>query len=287
MAKTQKHGLGNSLAALIPKELNTAALLETGERIHKIALDFIEPDKDQPRRHFDPMELKELADSIKSHGVIQPIVLSPNGNKYQLVAGERRWRAAKLAQLKTIPAVVRTLKELERLEVAMIENVQRVDLSPIEQALSIEKLHQQFNLSYPLIASKLGKAISTVNNMVRLLQLPPEALEALNKKNITEGHARSILALKDFPDHQAHLLKECVNGWSVRQAERYVTSIKKAGVSDTIEAKARVSLETPETRALGNRLGTIVHLRRMASGGRLEIVFEDDEQLELIMQKIR
>lgn len=286
MANKQKHGLGSGLSSLIPKDVDTSLFFETTERIHKLALNVIEPNPDQPRRHFDKESLEELATSIKKHGILQPIVVSPKGKaKFQLVAGERRWRAAKLAGLEVIPTIVRTMKELERLEVAMIENVQRVDLSPIEQAISIERLHQQFNISYDSIAKRLGKGLSTVNNIVRLLQLPKEAMDELNNKIITEGHARAILALKDYPEHQRHLLKASIGGWSVRQAERYVTSIK-SGVQDAKEARARVATDTPETKNLSKCLGAQVHIRRMAKGGRLEIVFTSDEELERIIKRI-
>lgn len=284
---TQKHGLGNGLSALIPKEIDKALLLDTAEKVHRLALGLIEPNSEQPRKHFDEEALKELADSIKKHGILQPVVVSPKGkDKYQLVAGERRWRAAHLAGQQTIPAIIRTLEELEQLEIAMIENVQRVDLSPIEQALSIEKLHQQFNMSYDSIAKRLGKGLSTVNNIARLLQLPTEAIEALNKKIITEGHARAVLSLKDYPEHQKYLLNACINGWSVRQAERYVVSVKE-GAKDTEEAKARVSVDTPETKMLTRRLGTKVHIKRMAKGGRLEITFTDDSDLQRIIERIK
>lgn len=286
MASQKKHGLGSGLSSLIPQEIEKSLLNEVMEKVHKIDLSNIEPNKDQPRKHFDEDSLKELAESIKTYGVLQPIVVSPKkGGKYLLVAGERRLRASKIVGEKTIPAIVRTLKELESLEVAMIENVQRVDLSPIEQALSIERLHQQFSMTYETIAKKLGKALSTVNNIARLLQLPPDAIEALNTKIITEGHARAVLSLKDYPDHQTYLLKHCIDGWSVRQAERYVTSIK-SGISDSHEAKARVSLDTPETKALGKEIGAQVHIRRMAKGGRLEIVFKSDDHLKKIIERI-
>ena len=286
MVKIKKHGLGSGLSSLIPKDVNTALIIETTEKIHKVALDLIEPNSQQPRHYFDELSLKELAESIKKHGVLQPIIVSPlSNNKYQLVAGERRWRASRLAGLATVPAIVRTLKELEQLEMAMIENVQRVDLSPIEQAISIEKLHQQFNLSYDSIAKRLGKALSTVNNIARLLQLPPHVIEALNKKIITEGHARAILSLKDYPDHQNQLLTSVINGWSVRQAERYVVSIKN-GVKDVVEAKARVATDTPETKMLGKKLKTQVYLRRTAKGGRLEIVFNNDDDLTRIINQL-
>jgi ParB family chromosome partitioning protein len=287
MANKQKHGLGSGLSALIPQDIDASKLGETLEKVHKLALDVVEPNKDQPRKHFDNTGLSELAESIKQHGVIQPIIVAPlkNGH-YLLVAGERRLRAAKLAGEKTIPAIVRTLKELERLEMAMIENVQRVDLSPIEQAMGIEHLHQQFSMTYEMIAKKLGKALSTVNNIARLLQLPEEVIEALNKKIITEGHARAILSLKGYPEYQKILLKNCIGGWSVRQAERYVTSIKSGARNDS-EARAKVAAETPETKTLSARLGTQVHIRRMAKGGRLEITFTSDEELARLIERIR
>jgi ParB family chromosome partitioning protein len=286
MASKQKHGLGSGLSALIPQNIDASKLSETFEKVHKLALELIEPNKDQPRKHFDESSLSELAESIKQHGVIQPIVVSPlkNGN-YLLIAGERRLRAAKLAGENTIPAIVRSIKELERLEMAMIENVQRVDLSPIEQAMSIEHLHQQFSMTYEMIARKLGKALSTVNNIARLLQLPKEVIDALNKKIITEGHARAILALKDYPEYQKILLNNCINGWSVRQAERYVTSIKSGAKTDS-EARAKVAVETPDTKSLSSSVGTQVHIRRMAKGGRLEITFSSDEELARLIRRI-
>ena len=285
MATSKKHGLGSGLSALIPEDFDKSLLEEAAERIHKLNISDIKPNPEQPRRYFGTAELHELVESIKQHGILQPIVVSPEGNGYLLVAGERRWRAAKEAGLKTVPAIVRTLKELEQLEIAMIENVQRVDLSPIEQAISIEKLHQQFSMSYGSIAKRLGKALSTVNNIARLLQLPPEAIEALNTKIITEGHGRAILSLADYPEHQKHLLAASINGWSVRQAERYASSVK-AGIHEVKKASARVYMDTPESRALGKKLGTEVKVRRMAKGGRLEIAFKDDKDLENIISKI-
>src|SRR5262249_46639061 len=144
---------------------------------------------EQPRRQFSEAELSELSDSIKRHGVLQPIIVVRYQKGYQIVAGERRWRAAKAAGLKDMPAIVRSLEELEGIELSLIENIQRVDLSPMEQALSVYKLQHQFNLELEKIAEKLGKAPSTVSNMARLLQLPDDARQALEQGRITEGHA--------------------------------------------------------------------------------------------------
>jgi ParB family transcriptional regulator, chromosome partitioning protein len=280
----KKSGLGRGFDSLIPKDMNTAVLFDDQDRIQKVAVESITPNPQQPRQSFDADALNQLAASIKNHGIIQPLVLTPHDHgKYILVAGERRWRAAQIAGLQRVPAVVRSTKELERLEIAIVENVQRVDLSPLEQALSIERLHQQFSMTYESIAKRLGKASSTINNIVRLLQLPEEARQALYDKKITEGHARTILSLKDMPDKQAELLKAILkNGWSVRQAEQFVVSIKE-GYQETKETHARMRTETTATKSLSQRIGAPVLIRRTAKGGKLEIAFATDEELERIM----
>ena len=149
-------GLGRGFGSLIPQNFDTAQLVEDGERVQKLAVGDLSPNPDQPRTIFDETALAELAASIKQYGIMQPLVVTPAKQGHHIIAGERRWRAAKLAGLKTVPALVRTTKEQERLELAILENVQRVDLSPLEQAVSIERLHQQFNLVYGEIAKRLG-----------------------------------------------------------------------------------------------------------------------------------
>ena len=278
-------GLGRGFDALIPQNFDSSILVAEDERVQKLPIDSITPRSDQPRQNFDETALQELADSIRTHGVLLPLVVTvTGGGKHQIIAGERRWRAAKMAGLKTLPAIVRTLKELEQLEVALIENVQRVDLAPLEQALSVERLHQQFSLPYDTIAKRLGKAPSTVANIVRLLQLPAPAIESLSAGRITEGHARAILSLKDYPDKQLALLSGIEKqGWSVRQAERYATSVK-SGVQNEKAVRQRVATETPATRSLSKRLGTPVQIRRTAHGGRLELAFASDEELQHILE---
>jgi ParB family chromosome partitioning protein len=285
MSQTPKRGLGRGFDSLLPQSYDTSLLLTNDdERIQKLDITSVSPHADQPRRHFDEKALNELAESIKEHGVLLPLVVRPvAGGSYQIVAGERRWRAAKIAGLKKVPAVVRSLEELQQLEIALVENVQRVDLSPLEQATSLQRLHEQFSVPYDAIAKRLGKAPSTVTNIVRLLGLPDDAREALAERKISEGHARAILALKDQPDHQVKLLHAILtNGWSVRQAERYVTSLKQ-GAKDDADARERVQTETPATKALGKRLATPVTIRRTAKGGKLEIGFTTDEELARII----
>ena len=190
------------------------------------------------------------------------------------------------AGLVTLPVIVRSSKELEQLEIAIVENVQRVDLSPLEQATSIERLHQQFNMSYKDIAVRLGKADTTVNNIVRLLQLPDVVKSALRDNIISEGHARSILALKDYPAKQIELLNNIKRlGWSVRQAEQFVVGVKKEKKTDK-EIDKHMTKETKETKLLSQRLSTPVTIRRTAKGGKLEIGFDSDDSLNQIFDKL-
>ena len=287
MSTAKKSGLGRGFDALIPQDFDKSLVFEDKDRIEQLVVEKLIPNPDQPRQHFDEQALQQLASSIKRYGIIQPLVVMPRGKgEFDIVAGERRWRAAQLAGLSRVPAVVRTSKELERLEIAIVENVQRVDLSPLEQAVSIERLRQQFNMTYEDIAVRLGKAVSTVNNIVRLLQLPEQARQALHEKQISEGHARAILSLKDHADKQAELLASIVNhDWSVRQAERFVLSVKE-GFKDTTATKERMKTETPATKKLSSYVGAPVHIRRTAKGGKLEIAFKSDNELEKILGQL-
>jgi len=288
LSKKSNRGLGKGIDVLLPKDFDKSLLLDETERIQKISVDLLEPNPDQPRKEFSQEGLDELASSIKRHGLLQPLIVTPSKlpGQFLIVAGERRWRAAKQVAFKTLPVVVRSSQDIQRLEIALVENVQRVDLSPLEQAESIERLHQQFNLAYEEIARRLGKAGPTVNNIVRLLQLPPEARKALADKLITEGHARSILALKEWPTKQAELLSSIVHySWSVRQAERFVVAYKK-GAADIKEVHAKVKTESPETKKLSKHLSAPVSVRRMANGGKLEIGFKDETELSRIISRL-
>ena len=285
LGKGLQTGLGKGFDSLLPQNYDNSLLLSDEDRILKVTLSKVIPNSDQPRTHFDEEALQQLAASIKQFGILQPLVVTPHSNsgEYMIIAGERRWRASAIAGLEKVPVIVRTSQELERLELALVENVQRVDLSPLEQAVSIERLHQQFNMTYEKIAERLGKATSTVNNTVRLLQLPEAARKALKESQISEGHARAILALKNNSEQQAELLKHILKqGWSVREAERFVSS-HKSGVAEPKAVKERVQTETRETKALSKRLGSPVNIRRTAKGGRLELKFTSDEELERLI----
>lgn len=222
---SSKSGLGRGFEGLIPTGFDIANVAEPSEQIRQILLTDLEANPDQPRKHFDEQSLKELSSSIKIHGIIQPLVVTPKGDgKYRIIAGERRFRASVIAGLKKVPAIIRNHKELEELEIALVENVQRVDLSPLETAVSIVKLRDQFSLTPKQIASKLGKAETTVSNIIRLLHLPKEAIEALQKNIISEGHARAILSLKSSPKAQEELLEKCLKAIFLYEKQRHLLS---------------------------------------------------------------
>jgi ParB family chromosome partitioning protein len=288
MAKNNT-SLGRGIETLLPKNFDASFLLDDSERIKKIDTDKIEPNKDQPRKTFDQEAIDQLSKSIKEHGILQPLIVAPklkDDSRYTIIAGERRWLAAKKVGLKSVPAIVRTLKELEKLEISIVENVQRVDLSPLEQALSIEKLHELFNMSYPSIADRLGKAETTITNIVRLLQLPDVAKNALNDQKISEGHARTLVSLKDNPERQNQLLESIIKlHWSVRQAEQFVVGIKKQKkpISDM---SIHMAKETSETQMLSRAISAPVSIRRTANGGKLEITFTSDQNLKDIINQI-
>ncbi len=282
-----RQSLGRGFDSLIPKDLDKTILEEDKNRVQNLLIQDIIANPQQPRREFEPRSLQEMALSVKRYGVLQPIIVvrSKAGSGYRIVAGERRWRAAQVAKLTHIPAIVRSLEELEQIELALIENIQRVDLSPLEQALSVYRLQHQFNLSLEDIAKRLGKAQSTVSNLTRLLQLPDAAREALREGKISEGHARSILAIKQYPDKQAELLG-CIlnNGWTVRQAEQLVLATKKGATSG--QATKPTASENDITRTLSAKLAADVKIKHTAKGGQLIIHFKSEEDLNRITEQI-
>lgn len=280
-----KSRLGRGFDALIPKDLDSSLLEEDKHRVQKLPISDISPNPSQPRHTFEDSALAELSASIQVHGVLQPIIVVRQGQGYKIVAGERRWRAARAAGLTHLPAIVRSLKELEQVELALIENIQRVDLSPLEQALSVYHLQQQLNLSLEEIAQKLGKAPSTLSNLTRLLQLPLTAREALSQGQISEGHARAILALKAKPKLQEELLG-CIlnNSWTVRQAEQFARAAKKN--LPTKLSLSRVNDETNLTKRLSGLFKMPVKIRRSAKGGELTIAFKSEEELQWLADKL-
>lgn len=291
----QKKGLGRSFDSLLPTELISEALDPTSEidekvsQLRQVSIADIAPDKDQPRRNFDETALDELANSIKEHGVLQPLVVVQDGDMYKIVAGERRWRASQKAGLKEVPVIVRSLSDQHRLEISLIENLQRSDLNALETATAYLKLRDQFNLKLDEIAARVGgKSIAAVSNALRLLQLPENAKKALIEGKISEGHARQVLAL-DTPEAQNTLLKNIIGKhWSVRQAEQFVIGYKKGKGSNKKLSAVRSTLsETPLTKDLSKRLSTEVKVKTTAKGGQLIIGFKDEAELGRITKLLK
>lgn len=283
-----KQVLGRGFESLIPTDFVVGDVAAPGEHIKNMDLDKIVPNPDQPRKEFDSAALNELASSIKQHGIIQPLVVTPDKDKFRIVAGERRYRASQIAGLTKVPVVVRNHAELEELEISLVENVQRVDLSPLEQAVSIVRLHEQFSMSYRDIAKKLGKAETTISNIVRLLQLPKQAVDALRNNDITEGHARAILALKTDEKLQLELLNKIITqGWSVRQAEAFAQSNKLIQKPK----KDKPSTVSPETQKIINSLqqslkNKVSIKEKNSSSGTVTIQYSSKQELEQYINKL-
>jgi len=279
-------GLGRGLDALFPTNFATQDVLYGSKGgVEQIGVGVITANNNQPRTVFDDEKIEQLSYSIKEHGILQPLVLMEVGvGEYMIIAGERRYRAAKKAGLKTVPAVVRTAGELEQLEIALVENIQREDLSSVEQAVSIKRLREEFGQTYESIAKRLGKAESTVVNLVRLLGLSKDYLKALIEGKITDGHARALLAISKDETAQKTLFGNIVNQhWSVRKAELFVTSYKQTRGSTEKTAK-KLLTETKETKQLSLKLKRPVKIHRTAKGGNITIAFKNDEDLKKLFQ---
>jgi ParB family chromosome partitioning protein len=294
----KKRGLGRGFDSLIPtqiveEEFDVTAKVDeaTGERksqdaLREVAIDLVDPNPHQPRLNFDQTELESLAASIKVHGILQPLVVTENGDRYELIAGERRLRASKLIGMMVVPVIVRSFDEQQKLELALIENIQRSNLNPIETATAYRKLIDQFNLSQDEIGRQVGKDRSTVANTLRLLNLPLEAKRAVTEGTITEGHARVLLSVME-PDKQLELLAMILkHNWTVRQTEEFARVFK--GTTGTKEkAAARIASSNQLTMELGDFLGTKVTQMATAKGGKLIIEYYSEEELDRIYQAIK
>lgn len=287
--------LGRGLDALLPTNIDEfvaeslpSELKSGNEQVSKLDPGKIKPNPHQPRTEFTESDLKDLARSIKVHGILQPlVVIELKPGSYQLVAGERRLRAAKLAGLKQVPAIIRSFSEQEQLELAVIENIQRAELKPLEVAVAYTKLIDQFNLTHDQIAKRVGKGSSTVSNTVRLINLPHPAKLALQKGQISEGHARAILSLDD-PSKQLQLLETIIKSkLTVREAEEAARRFKADDITaKPIQAKQIRSEHSTLTNSLGKYLATKVAIQKTAKGGKLIIEYYSDEELARIAGQI-
>lgn len=290
----KKTGLGRSFASLIPTELLDESFDPTAEQDEKmsdlrhIRLSEIQADPDQPRRHFDEISIEELAASIREHGILQPIVVTPHKGSYMIVAGERRFRAAERAGLDRVPALVRTLTDQHKLELSLIENLQRRDLNPIETATAYLKLRDQFNLTLEQIGERVGgKSVSGVSNTLRILRLPEVGRQAVAEGKITEGQARPLVGLDE--DLVAALLPQIIeNEWSARMVEQYVSKLKREGVDQKQEAKREDAHQyVAETKRLERTLGAPVRIHSTKRGaGKIVISFKNSNEFEALAKKL-
>lgn len=281
-------GLGKDFSSLIPDDMLSEALAvgSSADSVERVPISKLQPDPQQPRKHFDEASLAELASSISEHGIVQPLIVAKSGGGYIIIAGERRFRAAQLAGLTEVPAIIRSFGEQEKLEIALIENIQRQDLTLLDLAAAYLKLHDQFGLSYDEVAKRVGKSSPAVHNIVRLLKLPLEAKKALHEGKIVEGHARQIVALKDEATQLELLNLIITKKWTVRQAEQFVVGYKQTQKAKTPQKIDRTQTETKESKILAERLKTPVQVKHMAKGGQLIIRFTDDKHLKTILTEL-
>lgn len=289
MSSGQKRGLGRGLGALLgDAPMPTSPVSPLVDAIRQIPVEQIRPNPHQPRKSFDPQALDELKASIAEHGVLVPVLVRERGDGYELIAGERRWRACAALQRPTVPAIVRASDDRESLEVAIIENLQRENLNPLEEAAGIAELIDSHDFTQEQVAQRLGKSRPAVTNALRLLGLP-EAIKALIADgSLSAGHARAILAAPEA--QRLELARRAAQlGLSVRALERIVTAMSQPPAP----AKPRRSAGSPEDRdfeaRLRTKLGAHVHLRRGAGGGSIEIRYASEDDLiriaELLLEE--
>jgi ParB family transcriptional regulator, chromosome partitioning protein len=287
----QRTALGKGLSALLPRkplpmpQQPAVEHVAPGTRVASVPIAQIEPNPLQPRTIFDPARLQELANSIETNGIIQPILVRRKDSHFELIAGERRLRAAKLARLSEIPAIIQDYADDRVLEIALVENIQREDLNPIETAQALERLAREMNLSHEEIANRTGKDRTTITNMIRLLRLPSEVQLLVAERRLSMGHARAILGLAK-PEHQTQLAeKSAAQGFSVRQVERLVKKINEA------REPSETPLQDPNIRAavaeLESALGTRVRIiEKSDQRGRIEIEYYTQEDLQRVYELI-
>jgi len=283
--------LGRGLNSLLPQK-PIAAKFSTDEinkideknRILQVEIERIQLNPHQPRKRFDHADQEELINSIKAYGIIQPLIATKiDDNNYQLIAGERRLKAAQILNLKTVPVIIREAKELEKLELALIENVQRKNLNPLEEALSYKRLIDEFNLSQEDVAQKIGKKRSTIANTLRLLTLPEEAQKAILDEKISEGHARAIAALNNEKEQIEFLKKILHSQMTVREAE---DQVKKVRVKSHLRVIKTDPVVLEQEEKLRNFLGHKVTIRNKMRGGEVAIHFSSQEDFNEIYKKL-
>jgi ParB family transcriptional regulator, chromosome partitioning protein len=289
MASTKNRGLGRGLEALIvDTEIPVVepASGPTKDGVAYIDINDIKPNRNQPRKRFDADRLQELADSISEHGVIQPLIVRLAENGYELVAGERRWRAARLAGLKSVPCLLRELTEEENALVAIIENMQREDLNPVEEAEGLNRMIDNFGLTQEQVSKSVGKSRPYITNSLRLLKLPAEIKEMLSQGTLSAGHGRALLAVHQEKEQLTIAHKIVNEGLSVRVVEGMVQ--KKQGAKAPAHKHAERDANTLQMeRELKELLGTKVKINMSGKKGKIEIEYYSREELERLIELLR
>jgi ParB family chromosome partitioning protein len=289
MSGAQRRGMGRGLAAIL-------SVSEAGERdgaeLRELAVELVAPNPDQPRKRFDEEALQALAESISERGVVQPVLVRPRaGGTYELVAGERRWRAAKLAGLEILPALVQQRDDAQSLEVALIENMAREDLNPIEAARAVAALVEELGLTREEVGRRVGRSRVAVSNLLRLLDLPDEALALVEDGSLTEGHGRALLLADDHADRRRLARAAVDGGWSVRVLEHRA---REANAPSRAATRGRAAVHPDQeaacTRiadALSAALGTDVRVRPRGTGYKVEIGFDDADEALTLARRLR
>ena len=291
---SKKFGLGKGLNALIPEDTNlkTEIIKKHKESLKEnlIDINLIRSNQDQPRKTFDDEKIIELSESIKHHGIIQPIILRKEEENYVIVAGERRWRAAKMAGIKEVPAQIMDLTDKQVLEISLIENIQRQDLNAIEEAMAYKKLIADFNLTQEELSKRIGKSRVVITNTIRLLNLSEDVQQYLIEGVISEGHARTLLGVSDKKSQYELAQKVIDDKLSVRELESIIKKIKK----DEINSKEKKEQSKPMspyykdiTERLQNYFGTKVNLTNKNNKGKIEIEYYSEEDLQRILEIIK
>ncbi|HTS24732.1 MAG TPA: ParB/RepB/Spo0J family partition protein [Bryobacteraceae bacterium] len=281
-----RKALGRGISTLLPTRsappIHPPPAPEHDETPLTLAADRIDPNPLQPRRVFDPARLEELAQSIRSNGIIQPLVVRKAGERYQLVAGERRWRAARLAGLEQVPVVVREIPDDHLLEITLIENIQREDLNPIETAVALARMTQELGLSPEDIGRRTGKDRTTISNFTRLLQLPTDLQQLVADRALSAGHARCLLTLPNWDMARSVATRAVAHAWSVRETERVTQKMlegrKLKEAEETVDPNVKAALQEMQ-RVLGTRVRIVEGARKR---GKIEIEYYSQEDLDRI-----
>lgn len=287
-----KRGLGKGLDSMIPKKIVKEPAQKKEEknvsRETLIKISEIEPNREQPRRNFHEDSLHELAESVKQYGILQPLLLQKKDKYYEIIAGERRWRAARMAGLKEVPAIIKEYSTQEVLEIALIENIQREDLNPIEEAMAYQKLITEFNLKQDELAERVSKSRTAITNSIRLLKLSSKVQEMLIDEIITSGHARALLAIEDAEQQEIIANKILDEKLSVREVEKLVNSLKNKQKEEKTKKKKELDIFYKDLEEkMKEIIGTKVSIQNNSKKkGKIEIEYYSPEELERIIELI-